>query len=258
MTSSGNEPSARRSRQPQQGQGKKRQVLPPATSAIIVFAKAPVAGQVKTRLCPPLTPDEAASLHGSLVLDILERCQLLKGYDLILAGTPSPHHPFFRAMEARFKIPVWDQQGEDLGARMAGAFKQALDEGRYRSVVVIGTDIPGIHGPLLTSALKGLQDHDVVLGPTVDGGYYLIGLRSPVPELFEKMPWSTDQVYACTKQKVQELGLSLRVLPTLRDVDTVEDLDLFIREAKDRQNQTFSSRTKNVLQELATRLTNRE
>ncbi len=119
MTPSGNDPALRRSRPSHQGQGKGRRSLPPATSAIIVFAKAPVAGQVKTRLCPPLTPDEAASLHGSLVLDILERCQSLKEYDRILAGTPSPHHPFFRAMEARFKIPVWDQQGDDLGARMA-------------------------------------------------------------------------------------------------------------------------------------------
>lgn len=257
MTPSGNDPAARRSRPPHQGHGERRRSLPPTSSAIIVFAKAPIAGQVKTRLCPPLTPDEAASLHGSLVLDILERCQSLKGYDRILAGTPSPHHPFFRAMEARFKIPVWDQQGEDLGARMAGVFKQALGA-PYRSVVVIGTDIPGINGPLLTAAVKGLQDHDVVLGPTVDGGYYLIGLRSPVPDLFENMPWSTDQVYARTKQKIQELGFTLKILPTLRDFDTVEDLQLFIREAKDSQSQIFSSRTKNVLQELAKRLTNRE
>jgi len=188
---------------------------------------------------------------------MLERCQSLKGYDRILAGTPTPHHPFFRAMEARFKIPVWDQTGDDLGARMASAFKQALGS-PYRSVVVIGTDIPGINGPLLTMAVKSLQDHDVVLGPTVDGGYYLIGLRSHVPDLLENMPWSTDQVYARTKQKIQDLGLTLKVLPTLRDLDTVEDLQLFIRDAKDRQNQTFSSRTKNVLQELARRLTNRE
>jgi len=257
MTPSGNNPAAGRSRPLHQGHGERRRALPPASSAIIVFAKAPVAGQVKTRLCPPLTPDEAASLHGSLVLDILERCQSLKGYDRILAGTPSPHHPFFRAMEARFKIPVWDQQGEDLGARMAGVFKQALGA-PYRSVVVIGTDIPGINGPLLTAAVKGLQDHDVVLGPTVDGGYYLIGLRSPVPDLFENMPWSTDQVYARTKQKIQELGFTLKILPTLRDFDTVEDLHLFIREAKDSQSQIFSSRTKYVLQELAKRLTNRE
>lgn len=257
MTPSGNDPAVRRSRPSHQSQGGRRRSLPPATSAIIVFAKAPVAGQVKTRLCPPLTPDEAASLHGSLVLDILERCQSLRGYDCILAGTPSPHHPFFRAMEARFKIPVWDQIGDDLGTRMASAFKQALGP-PYRSVVVIGTDIPGINGPLLTTALDSLHDHDVVLGPTMDGGYYLIGLRTPVPELFENIPWSTEQVYALTEQKVKMLGLSLKILPKLRDLDTVEDLHMCIRDSKDRQNQMFSSRTKNVLQELAKRLTNRE
>ncbi len=242
---------------PKQVQGGRRHALVAASAAIIVFAKAPVAGQVKTRLCPPLTPDEAASLHGSLVLDILERCQSLKGYDRILAGTPSLHHPFFRAMEARFKIPVWDQIGDDLGTRMASAFKQALGS-PYRSVVIIGTDIPGINGPLLTTAVDSLQDHDVVLGPTMDGGYYLIGLRTPVPDLFANIPWSTEQVYALTEQKIKMLGLSLMVLPKLRDLDTVEDLQICIRDSKDRQNQTFSSRTKNVLQELAKRLTNRE
>jgi len=257
MTRSGNNPVARVPRAPQHGQGGSRHAPSPSSAAIIVFAKAPVAGQVKTRLCPPLTPDEAASLHGSLVLDMLERCQSLKGYDRILAGTPSPHHPFFRAMEARFKIPVWDQMGDDLGARMSSVFKKSLGS-PYRSVVVIGTDIPGINGPLVTMAVKSLQDHDVVLGPTVDGGYYLIGLRSPVPVLFENIPWSTDQVYAITEQKIKTLGLSLKMLPRLRDLDTVEDLHTFIRDAKDRQNQTFSSRTKNVLQELARRLTNRD
>jgi uncharacterized protein len=257
MTPSVNDPAKRGSRPSQQGQGGKRQALPPASCAIVIFAKAPVAGQVKTRLCPPLTPDEAASLHGSLVLDMLERCQSLKGSDRILAGTPSSHHPFFRAMEARFKIPVWDQVGDDLGARMAAVFKKALGS-PYRSVVVIGTDIPGINGPLLTRAVKSLQEHDVVLGPTVDGGYYLIGMRSAVPDLFENIPWSTDQVYALTEKKIKALGLSLEILPKLRDLDTVEDLDVFIRDANDRQNQAFSSRTKNVLQELARRVTNRE
>lgn len=221
------------------------------------MAKAPVAGQVKTRLCPPLTPDEAASLHGSLVLDILERCQTLKEYDRILAGTPSRHHPFFRAVEARFHIPVWDQTGEDLGARMASVFKTAFD-GPYRSVMVIGTDIPGMNPSLLISAEKSLRNHDIVLGPAKDGGYYLLGLRSPLPVLFEDMPWSTDQILALTKQKIQALGLSLAVLPELRDLDTVEDLHMFIQDAKDRQNQIVSSRTKNVLQELARRLTCRE
>jgi glycosyltransferase A (GT-A) superfamily protein (DUF2064 family) len=92
----------------------------------------------------------------------------------------------------------------------------------------------------------------------MDGGYYLIGLRFPVPDLFENIPWSTEQVYALTEQKIKMFGLTLKILPKLRDLDRAEDLHICIRDSKDRQNQTFSSRTKNVLQELAKRLTNRE
>ncbi len=247
----------RRSGSSQRGRNRNRAVPPPASAALIVFAKAPVAGYVKTRLCPPLTPDEAASLHGSLVLDLLERCQSLKGCDRILAGSPTPDHPFFGAMNTRFKIPIWDQVGDDLGARMAQAFHSALGS-PYQSAIIIGTDIPDITAPLMTTAFKSLQDHDVVLGPTIDGGYYLIGLRTPVPELFEHIPWSTDKVFSLTQEKIQALGLSLKILPMLRDLDTVEDLHLFIQESKDRKNQTFSSRTKNVLQELEKRVATRD
>ena len=247
---------ARRSGSSQRSHGRNLPAPPPASAALIVFAKAPVSGQVKTRLSPPLTPDEAASLHGSLVLDLLERCQSLKGCDRILAGAPTPEHPFFGAMKTRFKIPVWDQVGNDLGARMAHTFQSALGS-PYHSVLIVGTDIPGITVPLISTAFKSLQDHDVVVGPTVDGGYYLIGLRSPVPELFENMPWSTDSVFALTQEKITALGLSLKILPMLRDLDTVEDLQVFIQESKDRKNQVFSSRTKNVLQELEKRVATR-
>jgi len=238
------------------GFGRNQPALPPASAALIMFAKAPVAGHVKTRLSPPLTPDEAASLHGSLVLDLLERCQSLKGCDKILAGAPTPEHPFFGAMKTRFKIPVWDQVGHDLGARMAHTFQSSLGS-PYHSVLIVGTDIPGITVPLISTAFKSLQENDVVVGPTLDGGYYLIGLRSPVPELFENIPWSTDSVFALTEEKITALGLSLKILPMLRDLDTVEDLQVFIQESKDRKNQVFSSRTKNVLQELEKRVASR-
>jgi rSAM/selenodomain-associated transferase 1 len=216
-----------------------------------------VAGQVKTRLCPPLTPDEAASLHGSLVLDLLERCQTLKGCDKILAGAPTPDHPFFSAMKSRFKIPIWDQVGDDLGASMAHAFHSALGA-PYQAAIIIGTDIPGLTAPLLVSACKGLENHDIVVGPTIDGGYYLIGLRKTVPELFEHIPWSTDTVFSLTQEKAKSLGLSLKVLPILRDLDMIEDLQDFIQETKDQKKQIFSSRTKNVLQELEKRLATRQ
>ena len=247
----------RRSGSSQRSHGRNRPSPPPASAALIVFAKAPVPGQVKTRLCPPLTPDEAASLHGSLVLDLLERCQSLKGCDRILAGAPTPEHPFFGAMKTRFKIPVWDQVGHDLGARMAHAFQSSLGS-PYHAVLIVGTDIPGLTASLISTAFRSLQHHDIVLGPTVDGGYYLIGLRSPIPELFENIPWSTDTVFSLTQEKITALGLSLKILPMLRDLDAVEDLQFFIQESKEQKSQVFSSRTKNVLQELEKRVATRK
>ena len=226
------------------------------SAALIVFAKAPIEGYVKTRLCPPLTTDEAASLHGSLVLDLLECCQSLKGCDRILAGSPTPDHPFFKALNTRFGMPIWEQVGEDLGARMAQAFQVALGS-PYQAAVIIGTDIPGITAPLISTAFKSLQAHDIVIGPTKDGGYYLIGLRQPVPELFEHITWSTDTVFSMTQEKAKAMDLSLKILPTLRDLDTIEDLQAFIQESKNRKNHTFSNRTKNVLQELEKRVATR-
>ncbi len=254
---SGKHSRTRRAGSSQRGLARNRPTPPSNSAALIIFAKAPIEGYVKTRLCPPLTPDEAASLHGSLVLDVLDRCQSLRGIDCILAGAPTREHPFFAAMKTRFKIPVWEQVGDDLGARMAQAFQSALGSS-YQSAIIIGTDIPGITAPLITMASKSLQDHDMVIGPTVDGGYYLVGLRAPAPELFENIPWSTDTVFSLTQEKAKAIDLSLKILPKLRDLDTVEDLQVFIQESKDRKSQIFSSRTKNVLQELEKRVATRQ
>ena len=175
----------------------------------------------------------------------------------MLAGSPTPDHPFFGAMKTRFNIPIWEQVGDDLGARMSHAFQSALGA-PYQSAIIIGTDIPGITVQLISSAMKSLQDHDVVVGPTEDGGYYLIGLRSPTPKLFENIAWSTNTVFAQTQEKADAMGLSLKFLPMLRDLDTIEDLQAFIQESKDKKNQTFSSRTKNVLLELEKRVAQRQ
>ncbi|MDR4493339.1 MAG: TIGR04282 family arsenosugar biosynthesis glycosyltransferase [Nitrospirales bacterium] len=226
------------------------------TAAVVVFAKAPIVGQVKTRLCPPLTPDEAASLHGSLVMDMLERSQAVKGCDLVLAGSPDKTHPFFKAMEARFKVKLWEQVGEDLGARMARTFHAGLGS-TYRSLVIVGTDIPGITPQIVTQAFASLKEHDLVLGPTMDGGYYLIGLRKKAPELFQDIPWSTDQVCPLTEQKAKVLGLSMKKLPTLRDIDTIEDLQAITRGLNHPGTNLVSQRTKNVLLELSKRLKTR-
>lgn len=230
----------------------------PSVSALIIFAKAPIPGQVKTRLCPPLTPDEAASLHGSFVLDMLERSRATASMDRFVACAPSPDHVFFKILAERHGVRLIAQTGDDLGARLARAIADVFALG-YRRVLVIGTDLPTLPASAFGDAEQLLAAHDVVLGPALDGGYYLIGLRKPAPELFAGLPWSTDRVLALTKQKAAALGLSTGLLPVRRDIDTVEDLKALIEEtgiaggAKTRGD-ALSPRTIGVLRLLASRL----
>ncbi len=211
-----------------------------ASSALIIFAKAPIPGQVKTRLCPPLTPDEAASFHGSLVLDALERsrdaakrARAKSGrlcLDRFVACAPSARHVFFKIIEERHGVQLLDQIGDDLGARMDQACNAIFARG-YQRVLVVGTDLPTLPASFYAQALSLLSDHDLVLGPALDGGYYLIGLRRPMPDLFVEISWSTDQVFALTLKKAEALGLKIGLLPAWRDVDTIDDLLALIEEA---------------------------
>lgn len=235
-------------------------------TALVIFAKAPIPGQVKTRLCPPLTPDEAATLHGSFVLDTLERtktavAKLKLPIDRYLACAPSATHAFFKIMEERQGVKLIDQVGDDLGARMNQAFRTLFAEG-YRQVVLIGTDVPTLPLDHIRQALTLLEDHDLVLGPAVDGGYYLIGLKRLIPELFADIPWSTDQVLRRTQEKAVTIGLKASLIQPWRDVDTPTDLQALIEacnaEAKKPKNdRAFSNRTAGVLQLLAKRLRSR-
>ena len=141
------------------------------TSALVIFAKAPIAGQVKTRLCPPLTPDEAATLHGSFVLDTLERTKaavatLKLPLDRYLACAPSSALVFFRIMEERQDVKLLDQVGEDLRARMAHVF-ETLFARDYQRVCIVGTDTPSLPLERYQQALAALESHDLVLGPAL-------------------------------------------------------------------------------------------
>jgi rSAM/selenodomain-associated transferase 1 len=231
--------------------------------ALVIFAKAPIPGQVKTRLCPPLTPDEAATLHGSFVLDLLERTKAAVGrfklpLDRYLACAPSSSHVFFKILEERQGVRLIDQMGDDLGARMQQVFDTLFARG-YRHVVMVGTDVPSLPLEQYKDALSLLQAHDLVLGPALDGGYYLIGLNRPMPELFAGIPWSTGQVLSRTQEKARALGLTVALTTPWRDVDTIDDLQALIEanglDAKKPKNeQTFSGRTTGALQLIAKRL----
>ena len=238
----------------------------PHPAALVIFAKAPIPGEVKTRLCPPLTPDEAATLHGSFVLDMLERtklavAQLQLPFHRYLACAPSSELVFFKIMEERQGVRLLDQVGKDLGRRMHRTFVDLFAKG-YKQVLIVGTDVPTLPLSVYQEALTLLSRSDVVLGPALDGGYYLIGLTKPAEQLFTGVPWSTDQVLAVTQQNAKALGLSVKLTTAWRDVDTIADLQSLITECREdnrkpKQDRTFSMRTAGALQLLADRLKTR-
>ncbi len=224
---------------------------------MIIFAKAPLPGQVKTRLCPPLTPDEAATLHGTFVLDILERSKDAQkrarvAFDRYLWCSPSADHVYFKILGARHGVGLSTQTGDDLGTRMLGAFETLFGRG-YRRVVMVGTDIPTLPPRLLNEAVERLAEDEVVLGPALDGGYYLIGLARVVPELFRDVPWSTPDVLPATRKIAAGLHLRVALLAPLRDIDRLEDLQALIEECGPGVSGKGSAATPDRTSPLATR-----
>jgi hypothetical protein len=237
-----------------------------ADGALIIFAKAPVPGQVKTRLCPPLTPDEAATLHGGFVLDTLERTKAAiarerLSVDRYIACFPSASLVFFKILEERHGVRLLNQVGDDLGQRMHRAFVDLFGLG-YRKVFIVGTDVPTLPLSVYQQAVSLIESHDLVLGPATDGGYYLIGLNRPVPELFTDVPWSTENVLAATRRNASALGLTVGLLKEWRDIDAAEDLRALIQDCaqdmkRPKQERVFSARTAGTLQLLDQRLRTR-
>mgnify|MGYP005842870837 CR=1 FL=1 len=194
------------------------------TGAILLFTRYPVPGQVKSRLIPALGPQGAAALMHRLTVHTLRQVQnfaATQNISLVIyyagGSTPLMQNLFGRHFCYRPQVKG------DLGQRLLAALQDSLAAG-LRPVVIIGSDCPGLSPAILTTAFARLQDHDLVLGPAVDGGYYLIGLNALHPELFQQISWGTDQVLTQTMQKAQKLGLLTALLPTLRDIDRPADL----------------------------------
>ena len=193
-----------------------------ATDALIVFVKEPRPGTVKTRLAAAVGDEHAAQLYRALAEEEVRRTKPARGeYQRLFFFTPPDAGPALaRWFPGETFLP---QQGVDLGQRMANAFETAFARGARR-VAIIGTDVPGISRELVREALLALGDHDVVVGPARDGGYYLLALDRPRPMLFDAIPWSTSAVLAATAERASVLGLRLSVLEPLSDIDTLEDL----------------------------------
>lgn len=190
---------------------------------ILVFAREPQAGQVKTRLMPVLGADGARRLYMAMLEDMLTRVRAANLAPLRLCVSNNPSHEVFVTLCNKREIIL--QKGQDLGQRMGHATATMLASADVDSVLVVGSDCPALSPALLGQALQALANgRDAVLVPAEDGGYSLIGLRKPVPQLFEAIEWGTERVLQQTLARAEQCGLDLSVLESVWDVDRPEDL----------------------------------
>jgi hypothetical protein len=195
-----------------------------AGAAVVVFARAPRPGAVKTRLVPPLAPEEAAALHARLVKRTLETARAASYRRIELHGTPDIDDPFFRFCAGHFGAALVAQSGADLGARMLAAFESAL--AACPRVLLLGSDCPALTARHLRQADRALRDGaDAVFVPCEDGGYALIGLKRVDPRLFEGVAWGGASVMEDTRARLQQMRWRWRELETLWDVDRPEDYE---------------------------------
>lgn len=193
----------------------------------MIMSRYPIAGQTKTRLIPRLGPEGAAQLQRAMTEHTLATVARLQqsrrvGGAIAFTGADLPQ------MQA-WLGQAWDYwpQGEgDLGDRMARAFARSFAAGATRTVM-IGIDCPDLTPALLATAFNQLATTPVIFGPATDGGYYLIGLAQPYPDLFQGIAWGTDQVLAQSRQILNAAAIPFAVLPTLTDVDYPEDLPVW-------------------------------
>jgi len=190
---------------------------------LIIFARAPEPGQVKTRLIPALGQQGAADFYRRMAQSIINSMLDAQLCDVAVECLPDSRHGFFMDLLNSRCVELNRQTGSDLGERMAGALRTAL--GQYQHAIIIGTDAPCLQPAYIQAAMEKLVSGvDVVIGPAEDGGYVLIGMSQLQPGLFTDIDWGTDQVLSQTLEKAEQLGLSVYQLPTLWDVDMPDDL----------------------------------
>ena len=196
-------------------------------TCVIVFAKNPIPNQVKTRLLPTLSPEQAAALYTAFLTDWCETLAELPDVDIVIAYTPPEAQPDLQALIGDDAIYT-PQIGAGLGERLTSATKWAAEQG-YAKILIVGSDSPTLPISYISQALTLLDSRDTVIGPSTDGGYYLIGFSSAnmataVPFLFQEIAWSTADVFQQTVARIHSAKATLGLLPPWYDIDTVEDL----------------------------------
>ncbi len=185
------------------------------------MAKEPALGTVKTRLAGALAPAELVELYEAFLRDKIDQIAAVPGVVPYLSYTPASAEPRMRDLAGE-RVRLVPQRGEDLGERLAGLCESLLE--RHDGVLLVDSDTPNLPSERLVEAVRAICDHDVVLGPAWDGGYYLIGLRRSNRALFEGIPWSTSGVLSRTVDEAHKQGLSIHLLASWYDVDEPDDL----------------------------------
>ncbi len=192
-------------------------------TALVIFAKCPVPGQVNTRLQPLISPRDSARLQEVWILDTIEKVKNVAEVDAFMACAPSEHTAFFQDLKSKTGIELFLQQGNTLGLKIQNAFSEMFARG-YRKMAVIGVDSPTFPPELIEEASTLLDNHDVVFGPSKDGGYYLAGMRNQPHAIFPDDDMGTEDVLQKAMDRVSELNLRVSTLPPWYDLDTFSDL----------------------------------
>ncbi len=195
-------------------------------SCIQIFAKAPIEGYCKTRLAKDIGNEEAASLHSTMIEETVSKlCDHQPENEIQLWCKPDTSHIIFQKMAKQYDISLFEQHGRILGEILDNAAQQILMPD-YQTVQV-GTDCPELDLDYVTCALGKLKHHDIVIGPAADGGYTLLAQKKHHPGLYQGIEWGGTTVLEQLIRNLEFMGLSYKLLKTLSDIDTIEDLNNF-------------------------------
>ncbi|GMH40829.1 hypothetical protein BSKO_08733 [Bryopsis sp. KO-2023] len=202
--------------------------------ALVVFARLPVPGKVKTRLAASVGNESACAFYKECAEHVIRSASSTPATKLHLFYSDEEEHD--SVVQWLFSMGLQDfgvhhqVQDKDLGVRIFSALHQVL-EGGAKKAIIIGTDIPDISTDIISRAYDGLDDHQAVIGPSKDGGYYLLGLTKTDENLFQGIEWSTSTVFSSQLENIEQLGMSATLphfLPNLQDIDTIEDLKSWV------------------------------
>lgn len=194
-----------------------------SSNALIVFVRYPESGKVKTRLAAETGNEFACNTYRIFCIHLFNKINELKNFDTYL---------YYADADDELKVAEWTdnkffyaaQRGNDLGERMANSFIDVLVAHKYEKAIIIGTDIPDITTELIYNSEQLLDENDLVIGPSKDGGYYLLGIKKYYPELFRGILWSSDNVFESTMKISENLNLKKSILPFLLDIDMYDDI----------------------------------